>query len=788
MAEYKHDDPVMQDALDRFEESQDGTDFNRETAKTCIEFARLGEQWPDDIRATRESEGRPCMTINKLPSFIRQVVNEARQNKPAITVSPVDSSGDEKTAHVISGLIRHIERNSSADVAYDTALDNSATGGIGFLQVGIDYINDSSFDMECQIHRIFDPLSVYWDPASERFDSADWRYCFVSEFIKEDEFKARYPKAKLTSFEGGTLKELPDWYDNDYIRIAAYWTRDLQTKTLLGLSDGQTILEEQIPGILQAAGIDEDGEAAIRAYLQLMGLQVTRTRKVESYSVTKRMISGCEVLSEEPWPGSTIPVVPVWGEEVVSDGKRHFRSMIADAIGPQTLFNFMRSAEAEIVSTQPRNPWVGPKGFIPTNDKDYQKWMTAHNRTHAFLEYEGQIPPQRQPNPSIPTGVIQAALNAADDIKSTTGIFDSSLGAQSNETSGKAILARQRESDVSNFHFIDNLNRAIECVGRILVEVIPHVYGPRQAIRILGEDQKEEVIQLVQEGQKANQAGQNKLYDLSAGRYDVSVKSGPSYASQREETREVLIEIMRSVPGAGQVIGDIVMEHLDFQGADRVARRLKMTLPEEMRKAEAEEMNEDMPEEVQAILQQANAEIAALKQALAQAQNENMPEIERMNLEKAKFEIEKEIKQKELEIKQAELELKRSELDHKHLQEIIGEGGEEDDSEEDSDLEEIDKIFKSTSILDAINRATAQSMAPVRIMRDENGKIIGSEREEIELPDFSMMAEGLDLESAISSAAGNLALAQSMPTELVRDENDRVIGARKVQKMEAKDG
>lgn len=601
MADSETSEPIIKDALERFEESQDGSSFNRNDAYEDIKFSRLGEQWPEDIKKVRQAEGRPCLTINKLPAFVRQVVNESRQNKPGIKVSPVDNGADVETAEVIGGLIRSVERGSNAEIAYDTAIDHAVSGGFGFFRIAIDYCHPDSFNLEARIERVPNPLMVHWDVNSTQFDASDWEYGFISDFVTKDQFKLRYPKAETVSFEGDTRDATSYWLQDDKIRIAEYWLRSEKKRNLLMLAgpDGQpmTIREDQLPivakNFFQSGGIDLGGQVKddeiAAAFMQARQLQETRRREVTYYEVKRRIISGVEVLSEDPWPGETIPICPVWGEEVYLDGRRHFRSLIRDAKDPQTMFNFWRSASTELVALAPRAPWVGPKGFVPKGDE--AKWQTANTRSHAYLEYDASSgnAPQRQPFAGVPAGAIQEGLNASDDMKAIIGIYDSSLGARSNETSGRAIMARQREADVSNFHFIDNLSRAIRYAGRVLVEIIPAVYGPRQTIRILGEDQKEKVVHLVQQDGGSQQPGidgEKALYNLSVGQYDVTVSTGPSYATQREETKETLIEIMRQVPGAAQYIGDILLENMDFPGADKVAKRLQMLLPPAIQQAE----------------------------------------------------------------------------------------------------------------------------------------------------------------------------------------------------------
>jgi hypothetical protein len=569
------DEKIIEEALEYFEESQAGSDYNRNRYEADISFGRMGNQWPEDIKKQRQSESRPCLTINKIPAFVRQVVNDARQNKPGIIVSPVDNGADKATAEVINGLVRAIQRNSNADVAFDTALDHAVSGGFGFFRIGIHYASPESFDLEARIHRVPNPLLVHWDVNSTEFDASDWNYAFVSDYLSEAEFEQRWPDAEAVSFDGdtrGSVNEIQT--SKDQVQIAEYFLREPVNRKLLELTNGMVIRE---------SSLDDDA----RMLMLVEGVNIKRERMVQTHKVMRRVLSGNAVLEEDEWPGESIPICPVWGEEIIYDGERHFRSMIHDAKDPQMMFNFWRSASTELVALAPKAPWIGPKGFIHPDDAE--RWESANTRSYSTLEYDPSAgpAPQRQPFAGVPAGAIQEAMNSSDDMKSIVGIFDAGLGARSNETSGKAILARQKESDVSNFHFVDNLSRAIQYCGKCLVEIIPSVYTARSTLRIIGEDQKEKVVYMVNSNVDNQQAQQNqqvdeeaevaeKLYDLSTGRYDVTVKAGPTYESQREETKETLIEIMRQVPGSAEFIGDILLKHMDFEGADEVAERFKM--------------------------------------------------------------------------------------------------------------------------------------------------------------------------------------------------------------------
>ena len=564
-ADPKKSEGIIQEALERFEESQDGSDFNRNEYEEDIKFGRLGIQWPEKVKKQREEEGRPCLTVNKIPSFIRQVVNDSRQNKPGIVVNPIDNGADIATAEVINGIIRSVQRNSNADVAFDTAIDHAVSGGFGFFRIGIDYAHDSTFDLEAKIERISNPLQVHWDVNSTAFDASDWEYCFVSDFFSREHFEKRWPDAEPVSFEADERSQTnQNWLQDDKVQVSDYYLKESVEYELWQIEgwnhvrpsgelvNTQAFRKDKIAGMaqqfFQAGSIDlgkTEEDELISMFFEARGLKATQTRKVMGTKVMKRVISGVEVLEEDEWPGSLIPVCPVWGEEVVSEGRRWFRSMIRDAKDPQAMFNFWRSASTELVALAPKAPFIGQEGFIPKGQKS--KWESANTRSYAYLEYsKGASPPQRQAFAGVPAGALQEALNNSDDMKAIIGIYDSSLGARSNETSGRAILARQKEADVSNFHFLDNLSRAIRYAGQVLVDVIPAIYSARDAVRILGEDDKEKVARLTMDPNQAiavgdDQEDEDRLYEIGTGKYDVTVKAGPSYASQREETREALI-------------------------------------------------------------------------------------------------------------------------------------------------------------------------------------------------------------------------------------------------------
>lgn len=598
-------DDILKEAQEAFELSAEHESDNRKAYEDDIDFALLENQWPQQVMRDRELEGRPCLTVNLLAPMIRQVVNDARQNKPGIIVHPADDQADPETAEILNGIIRNIEQSSNAEVAYDTALECAVAGGFGYFRINTAYSSDDTFDQDLIIERIANPLSVYGDYQSTAADSSDWNRAFVVDTLSKSAFEKQWKGADPVDWNGDSYNDLSaPWLDGDNVMIAEYWTREQSMREIVALSSGEIV--------------DADVYKQQKAMFDALGLTVAGSREVRSHKVVQRILSGAEELEKVEWPGRYIPIVPVYGTEVNLRGKRHWRSLIRGAKDSQRMRNYWRTTSTELVALAPKAPFIGRKGAFVT---DAAKWATANTQSHAYIEYDGADAPERQPFAGIPAGALQEALNASDDIKSIVGIYDSSLGARSNETSGKAIQARDAQADTGTFHFIDNLSRALKHAGDIIIDLVPSIYPVPRVLRVIGKDGKPTMAPVNQETkvqQEDPQTGEIqeivKTYDLTVGKYDVIVKSGPSFASKREEFIAMASELMRGNPMLQQVLTPMIVKNFDIPDAEEIVEKLEAMQPGNPAVQKVQEEAKAFIGELQQQLQQAQEQVQQLAQ------------------------------------------------------------------------------------------------------------------------------------------------------------------------------
>lgn len=592
---------------------------NRKQALEDLKF-KSGDQWPADVAAQRNFDRRPCITVNRLPTFVHQITNDQRQNRPAIDVSPVGDKGDVEVAKMYRGLIRAIERESTADISYDTAFDGAVSNGFGYWRIVTEYESPDTFDQVIRVQRIRNPFTVYLDPNSQEPDGADAKYGFVTEMIPKGEFEELYPEANPIPFsQGGVGESFKNWINQDTIRIAEYFEIVYKKRWLLALSNGHEGWEDEL---------DDETCRQIAAGK----ITVLRERESDSPSIKWYKVTAIDVLEEQDWLGKWIPIVKVIGDEIDIEGKVKLSGVIRNAKGPQQLYNYWRTSEAELVALAPKAPWIMEEGQVEGHESS---WKTANVKSNPYLLYRAvnvngkpTPPPQRQGFAQIPAGVVGAAQAAAQDMMATTGIrFDATVAERVTDESGRAMRELKRNSDIGSFHYIDNLARSLKHSGRIMIDLIPKIYDTKRMMTILREDDSEERVQIDPNLQKPMMEARQgngkmlKIFNPTYGEYGVTVTIGPSYATKRIEAAESMMDFAQALPNTAQLIADLIAKNQDWPGAQEMAARLAKAVPPNLLTPD----QKDVPPQVQAMMQAMDGQIKQLtqeRQQLIMALNE----------------------------------------------------------------------------------------------------------------------------------------------------------------------
>jgi uncharacterized protein with PIN domain len=594
-------DPRIDDAIKFWQLVNDSDSTNRSEALQDIRFA-AGDQWPVEIQNSRNLEARPCLTINKIDAYVRQVTNQQRQQRPRIKVHPVNNLADYKIAQVLEGITRHIEVNSNADTAYDTAFDYAVRMGWGYWRVNTKYVSEDSFDQEIYIDAIDNPFTVYFDPNSVRPDGSDAERCLVTTLLSKTVFKEMYPDADdgANFTHRSTGDNAASWVTKEDIRIAEYFYVTREKAKLYLLSDGSS-------GFADSDRFLERVAAA--------GLTVIDTRESFRRAVKWCKMTALEILEEKTWDGKYIPIVPCYGAQVIVDDKRKKYGLVRFAKDPQRMYNFWRTSMTESIALAPKAKWLLAEGQDEGHENE---WALANIKSSPVLRYkqkdiEGQpapVPVRLQPE-SPPAGIMDAANAINTDLQMVLGILDPNQ-LPSGNISGKALQGQQSQTDLSNFHFYDNLTRSIKHTGKILLDLIPKIYDTQRVMRIIGSDGQPDMTTINEQT-----AIGEVLNDVTVGEYDVVMDTGPGFQSKRQQAVEAMMPLLTGNKELFDLAGDLVFRNMDFPGADVIADRLAARNP----MAQIDEKS-DIPPQVQMQLAQQQQQLEQMQQQLQAAQLE----------------------------------------------------------------------------------------------------------------------------------------------------------------------
>ena len=627
-------DPRISEAIEFLRQAAEADTTNRAEALDDVKFA-AGDQWPVEIQNSRNLEARPCLTINKLDAYCRQITNQQRQQRPRIKCQGMNNQTDAKMAEIITGICRHVEVNSNADHAYDTAFDFAVRMGWGYWRITTDYVRPDSFDQEIYIKPIDNPFTVYFDPNSVAPDGSDAEKCLITVVMPKENFRKMYPDADDGgSFSArGTGDSNSEWVTKHDIRIAEYFYTRIESTHLVLLSDGTSAYEDELPDqeVMDAAGIYE----------------VSR-RKTFRKSIKWCKLTAMQVLEEGTWAGKYIPIVPTYGQQCVVDNKRKKFGLVRMAKDPQRMYNFWQTSMTESVALAPRAKWIMAEG----QDENHEtEWANANNTSYAYLRYKqtdinGQPapPPIRQAPEQPPAAIMAAAQSITQDLQSVVGIFDPNQLPQGN-ISGKALNGQMSQIDMTNFHYYDNLTRSIAHTGRIILDLIPKIYSGERVMRIIGDDGKPELTTINQKAVDANGI-ETILNDVTVGEYDVVMDTGPGYNTKRQEAVDSMMTLLAADPGLMQQAGDLIFRNMDFPGAETIADRLAAVNP----LAQIDDKS-PIPPQVQMQLAASQQQMQAMAQQIQQLQmmikNRQDVEVVRQTGEDRRAVLEAEVKMRD---------------------------------------------------------------------------------------------------------------------------------------------
>lgn len=628
---------IVETAKDRYEKAKGFYEPQRLLAIEDIRFAMADSdnnwQWPAEIYRNRANVDRkPCLTVNITAQHCNQVMNNIRQNRPAAKVSPVDDFADIETAKILGGMLMAIKRASNADTAHDMAAEFALMGGEGYWRVVTEYEDYNSFDQCVRIKSIDNPFLVYIDPDAKEPDRSDAKWGFVFEDISKDQAKEEHPDIDPSSWVEDTRR---GWVRQDTIRRAEYFWCEYKDDTLYLLEDGTTVLQSEFPDDYKAvmSGDGENASGTIFAADQpVVGIVFKRETKRKQWKWCKLLGGEDKPIDERDWPGQYLPIITVVGKELNVNGDVVRKGLVRDLKDPARMVNYSFSAAVETLALQNKVPYITAAESIEGFE---DIWSAANLENRAYLPFNAYddsnqpLPaPQRQPPTQMATAQVQMLGLATEQMRAASGQQNANFGIRSEASSGVGIQRLKQQGEIATFHFPDNLARALHYEAKVILDLVPKVYESRRVVRILGLDGKEEsavldpnMQQAYAEDKQRIESKVEKIFNPGVGKYDVTIDTGPSYSTQRQQAADFIGNAIQRDPSIMQVAGDLVWKTQDFPLSEEFAERFRK-LPNIAQLIDDQEGGQ-VPPQVQAQIQQMQQQMQAMSKGIDELEKEN---------------------------------------------------------------------------------------------------------------------------------------------------------------------
>lgn len=620
------DQDIWEEARDRLQIASEAYSDNRKRAKEAMLF-REGKQW-DDEPSTTVSQDEPELTINLTDAMVRRVVNNIKQQRPRGKCHPVGDGADIELAEIINGIGRHIETRSEASVAYDLAAERAVDAGEGYFRLIAEWEDPRSMKKDLRILPIRNIFTVAMDPGAIMPSGADQKWCIISMKMKRQEYKRRYPNAKNVNWNELDRDEMRlDWEDKEEVRLAEYFRiREIPEKLyLIQKLDGSeiTLYRSELPRREDGRVVMEDAVSR----LGMAGMKIVGERDSIKEQVEWFRLNGLTVVERQQIPGRYIPVFRVEGNAVDIDGVIRRRGMVESMMDPARMVNYGEVAKIKRLGLAPKAPWVAAEGQLD----GHPEWDDANQSTYPVLTYKPVViessggpillpPPQRQAPAQIEAGFSDFVNGMRSNLLAVAGMpNDPGQDEQGVVVSGRAMDRRQYLSDQSHYQYYDNLTLAIAQCWRVILDWTPFYFSGSRIQRIIGEDSTPQMVEINKEEVDENGITRIKN-DLSVGKYDVVMDTGPGYETKREEGAANLIDMIK-VPALSEIVAkvapDLVFRTIDHPYMQELADRLMSANPEGLKK-----IMEGLSSRAKSIVQAMANENATLKKQLEQAMQE----------------------------------------------------------------------------------------------------------------------------------------------------------------------
>jgi hypothetical protein len=426
---------------------------------------------------------RKIFNFNIINSHLQMVSGYQRRNRKSTLCIPVHSPM-QKTADQLTKCLYTVHNKSNLYQIYSDAFEQGAlTQGLGFVGFHKNLTEDPiSGDI---IGRYIDMKSCLFDPCFRKHDMSDCRFFWVRQFFDRNEAAMLYPQfsEEILSMPKGSYRDdkfyyMPEVYQIQFPNLIAfdeYW--------YLSTREAEYLVDIETNETQEFFGDEEDLRIIMSSFKDRL-----KIIKAAKPTVRRSIIINDKVLLDEPNPYGIdkYPFVPFLGY-FTPDTPYYaykFRGLVRDLRDAQYLFNRRKVADLDILESQQQGLKV-KKGALVTPDDS----LNTGNGRVLTINDKFQMD-DVQPMPIIPPAptMIQMEEMLRQVMSMISGVNETMLGVEVNEKAGIISMLRNSSGITTLTRLFDQFDESQRLCGELIVEMIQKNWTYGKVKQVIGEE------------------------------------------------------------------------------------------------------------------------------------------------------------------------------------------------------------------------------------------------------------------------------------------------------------
>lgn len=511
----------------------------RDDAKEQYSFV-AGDQWDEEDVLKLMELGRPAVVFNRISPIIDAVIGLQINSRTEVRYIPREV-GDTAPNEILTNAAKWVADECDQEDEESDAFADMAICGMGWTETFMDYVSDPQGMLRIERRS---PLAFWWDTGARQQNLQDARWVAYEKWLTKDEIKLFWNTEVISSGENEQRGVHVTSHERSYTGMdESFWYskgRDRHRVLQYQWWEIEDYYRIADPAVNKVVEMDAQKFGKIKKILEAANIPYVKAKQRKYYQC---FITGEQLLEKGASPDDenfTFRAMTGKRDEV----KGKWYGIVKSMIDPQTWANKYFSQIQHILATGPKGGLLYEEGAFSDPRDAEDKWSS----TDALIELKagGLNLIKEKPQAVYPVGLDRLMEFAIGSLNDVTGMNQEIMGMRSANQAGVLEAQRTQKGMVILSRFFAAQRRYKKEQGRLMLNMMLEYMSDGRLIRISGNEGMRYVQLLRQDG---------------FSEYDVVVDEQPSSPNRKEQTWQMLLQLIPFLLKAGYPVPPSVFDY-----------------------------------------------------------------------------------------------------------------------------------------------------------------------------------------------------------------------------------